>query len=171
MAREPDTGFELVFRRHFRDIYGYVAFRLAPQIDDAQDLTQDIFLAGLESWDSFRGETTPLQWLRAIARRKVADFFAHKRTDVSIESLLSSITAPVDGDPRRQAEMLAAAMRLIPPESADLLEQKYLDGLSIREIASRRGKTEKAVESALTRARALFRERSLHLQAQLRHST
>ncbi len=49
-------------------------------------------------------------------------------------------------------------MRRLPDGYADLLEEKYLDGLSIRTMARRRGQSEKAVESTLTRARAAFRE-------------
>jgi DNA-directed RNA polymerase specialized sigma24 family protein len=37
------------------------------------------------------------------------------------------------------------------------LEWKYIDGLSVREMADRLGRTEKAVESVLFRARAAFR--------------
>ena len=46
MTGEYRTSFEVVFREHFSDIYGYVAFRLAPQAADAQDITQDVFVAG-----------------------------------------------------------------------------------------------------------------------------
>ena len=60
--------------------------------------------------------------------------------------------------------MLSVVMRSVPPECAELLEEKYLDGLSVRDMARRHGKTEKAIESALTRARAMVRERSLQLR-------
>ena len=40
MAGNDVSAFEAVFQKHFADIYGYVAFRLAPRIEDARDLTQ-----------------------------------------------------------------------------------------------------------------------------------
>ena len=165
MAGEPGQSFEAVFQKHFKDVYGYVAFRLAPQVDDAQDLTQDVFLAGHEAWGKFRGETTPLQWLRAIARRKVADYYDRKRPSVSIEAAGDLTDVRADDGAVERAELLAAVMRSIPPECAELLEEKYLDGLSVRQMALRHGKTEKSIESALTRARVMVREKSITLRA------
>ncbi|HUU59406.1 MAG TPA: sigma-70 family RNA polymerase sigma factor [Phycisphaerae bacterium] len=163
MAGTYGTSFEAVFREHLTAIYGYVAFRLAPRTDDAQDITQDVFVAGLKAWGEVRGETTPLQWLRAIARRKVANYFQHRRVNASLEAITPSREAGADGGALERAEMLSAVMRSIPPDCAELLEEKYLDGLSVREMARRRGKTEKAIESALTRARAMVREKTLPL--------
>lgn len=165
MAGKYGTSYGAIFEEHFSGIYGYVAFRLTPQVQDAQDLTQDVFVAGLKSWDKFRGETTPLQWLRAIARRKVADYFKQRRTRVQSEAIPHSTEVRGDGDAMERAEMLSAMMRSIPSEYADLLEEKYMDGLSVREMAQRRGKTEKAIESALSRARAMLKEKYLRFHA------
>ena len=49
-------------------------------------------------------------------------------------------------------------MQAVPEHYTELLEEKYMDGLSVREMAERRRTSEKAIESALTRARAKFRE-------------
>jgi len=46
----------------------------------------------------------------------------------------------------------------LPPVYGDLLEWKYVDGLSILELAERLGRSPKAIESLLTRAREAFRE-------------
>jgi DNA-directed RNA polymerase specialized sigma24 family protein len=54
----------------------------------------------------------------------------------------------------------------LPQDYANLLEEKYLDGLSVRQIAQRRGVGEKSVESALSRAREAFREKYERLQIQ-----
>lgn len=54
MAEESKRSFEAIFEEHFKDIYGYVAFRLAPEVHDAQDLTQDVFVAGFKAfWTTF----------------------------------------------------------------------------------------------------------------------
>jgi DNA-directed RNA polymerase specialized sigma24 family protein len=49
-------------------------------------------------------------------------------------------------------------MRELPVKYADLLEEKYLEGLSVADIARRRGESDKAVESNLSRARDAFRQ-------------
>lgn len=164
MAGKDGMDFEAVFEKHFADIYGYLAFRLAPRIEDARDLTQDVFIAGLKGWETFRGESTPLQWLRAIARRKVADYFQRRPESISIETILSSCQTGSDSSAAERAERLSVVMRSITDESRELLEEKYLDGVSVREMARRRGRTEKAIESALGRARAAVREKFIQYQ-------
>ncbi|MBN1943377.1 MAG: sigma-70 family RNA polymerase sigma factor [Phycisphaerae bacterium] len=171
MAREDVADFNAVFETHFADIYGYLAFRLAPRIEDARDLTQDVFVAGLKGWKTFRGESTPLQWLRAIARRKVADYFQRNSESISVEAILPSCQAGPDSPAVERTERLAVVMRSITAESRELLEEKYIDGISVREMARRRGKTEKAIESALGRARAAVREKYGQVQARMGESS
>ncbi len=73
MPEDKSESLEAVFDRHFDDVYGYVAYRLAPDLEAARDVTQEVFLAALRSWASYRGDGAVVSWLRAIARRKVAD--------------------------------------------------------------------------------------------------
>ncbi|MFH1267502.1 MAG: sigma factor-like helix-turn-helix DNA-binding protein, partial [Planctomycetota bacterium] len=65
--------------------------------------------------------------------------------------------------------MLGQAMRTLPQEYVDLLEEKYLDGLSVRQMAQKRARTEKAIESALSRARQMLTEAFLRLEARQEH--
>jgi RNA polymerase sigma factor (sigma-70 family) len=55
-------------------------------------------------------------------------------------------------------DLVGTTMGSIPEAYGKLLEMKYISGLSVRDIASSLRKTEKAVESQLTRARVAFRE-------------
>lgn len=48
-------SFQSVFDRYFGEVYGYVAYRLAPDRDAAQDITQEVFLAAWQRWDAYRG--------------------------------------------------------------------------------------------------------------------
>ena len=57
-----------------------------------------------------------------------------------------------------RAARVAAALAAIPERYEAALRMKYLDRMSVAEIAAACGETEKAVESLLTRARAAFRE-------------
>ena len=146
-----------IFDRCAEKVYGYVAFRVAPDFEAAQDITQEVFLAALEGLDSFRGDGPILTWLRGIARRKVAAHFRTKGRETSLSE--NDLTRPVrNPDPsatnrEARALLLSLAMRQLPETSVELLEEKYLEDRSIKEMAQRRGHTEKAVESALSRAR------------------
>ena len=165
---EP-MAFDEVFRSHFREVYGYVAYRLFPDRDAAAEVTQDVFLAAVEAWPTYRGECSPIAWLRGIARRKTADWFRGRAARPAASAAdMNEVPAPEAGsdanDERTAA--ISSVMRSLPQDYANLLEEKYLDGLSVRQIAQRRGVGEKSVESALSRAREAFREKYERLQIQ-----
>jgi RNA polymerase sigma-70 factor (ECF subfamily) len=168
MPKDNREAFGSVFDRHFDDVYGYVAWRLAPDLASAQDVVQEVFLAALAAWDSYRGDGSVLAWLRAIARRKVADHFGRRGAANQHEDLdaLSETLVFDHDDPEQRTLLLAEAMRRLPPESVELLEEKYLEGLSLRQMAERHARTEKAVESALSRAREMLRDKFLRLERQ-----
>jgi RNA polymerase sigma-70 factor (ECF subfamily) len=160
-------GFQSVFDRHFGEVYGYVAYRLAPDRDAAQDVTQEVFLAAWQSWDAYRGDGPVLSWLRGIARRKVADRLREKVQGHGPAEMMDFAVATDSGEVQRQERslLLAQAMRLLPAKCVELLEEKYLEGFSVRQMAEKRAQTEKAIESALSRARDRLRTTFQRLQA------
>jgi len=161
MTAASDIG-EL-FDRHFDDVFAYVAFRLAGDLHTAADIAQDVFVSAWRDRGRLRKPDVARAWLLGIARHKVADHFRahpHPRppevgpglaAEVDSESLGGS------GSARHRARLVAAAMAKLADHQADLLEDKYIRGLSVRAIAQRRDTSEKTVESALSRAREAFR--------------
>ena len=165
MRSEGLDGFEAAFERCFDEVYGYVAYRVAPDVEAAADLTQEVFLAALKGWGRFRGDASPLTWLRAIARRKVADHFrARPRAEPPTIADVSEAPSGKDEAAQDKAVLISRVMGSLPGDYADLLEEKYLEGLSVRQIARRRKASQQAVSSALHRAREAFRETFLRLQ-------
>jgi len=82
---------------------------------------------------------------------------------VEARGALESIRFERD-DPESQSVRREVARRVhltldhLPPRYAVVLEWKYTDGLSMKEISDRMGVSAKAVESLLSRARAAFRD-------------
>ena len=167
MPEGETESFQSVFDRCFDDVFGYVAYRLAPDRDAAQDVTQEVFLAAWQSWHAYRGDGPVLSWLRGIARRKVADQLREKVKGHCLAEMtaLAGATAPDETERQQLALLLAEAMRLLPADCVELLEEKYLERFSIRRMAEKRARTEKAVESALSRARDMLRTTYQRLQA------
>ncbi|MFZ0733229.1 MAG: sigma-70 family RNA polymerase sigma factor [Candidatus Sulfotelmatobacter sp.] len=153
--------------RYSDSVYAFVRSRLAPRFDLVDDLVQEVFLAAWESMHQFQG-AGPLQgWLLGIARHKVEDQYrallrAPQATpEVELESLAGAMMPDFDGV-LDQAQLQAKTWRVMD----SLQEQyrlaliwRYWDKASAREMAARLGKTEKAVERLLARARQQFRER------------
>ena len=134
MRSEGLDGFEAAFERCFDDVYGYVAYRVGPDVEAAANLTQEVFLAALKGWRRFRGDASPLTWLRAIARRKVADHFrARPRAEPPRRADVSEAPSAEDAAAQDKAVVISRVMRSLPGDYADLLEEKYLEGLSVRQ--------------------------------------
>jgi RNA polymerase sigma-70 factor (ECF subfamily) len=144
-----------MFDECFDRIYAYVAFRVAPDREAARDITQEVFAAAWRSFSMLRSDGAA-HWLMGIARHKIADHYRSKaRLEITGENLASAQAAlPTE---RRTPVLISLALRELPEEQRGLLEEKYLEGRSVNEIAQERSTTEKAVESALTRARSAFR--------------
>lgn len=64
---------EQAFRRHYRDVYGFVRRRSATPAE-AEDITADVFVAAVAGLDRFEPGPTPvLAWLYTVARRRLVD--------------------------------------------------------------------------------------------------
>jgi RNA polymerase sigma factor (sigma-70 family) len=145
-------------------VYAYVQRRLAPRADLVEDLVQDVFLAALTSFSSFRGTSSLRTWLLGIARHKLEDYYRLRlREHETLED--NEADAPVVDDPpvdemidraRSEARTQGILRQLPEPYSLALL-WRYWENRSIREMAEATGKSEKAVERLLARARERFR--------------
>jgi RNA polymerase sigma-70 factor (ECF subfamily) len=157
--------------RYVDSVYGYARARLAPQYDQIEDLVQEVFVAVWENLTSYRGEGSLQAWVMGIARHKVEDYYRQR------------LRAPEPLDEDQEIPLLASAPKihqLLEQDQArkktwqvlaDLPEQyrlaliwRYWDKASARDMALKTGKTEKAIERLLARARAEFRERWNHGQ-------
>jgi RNA polymerase sigma-70 factor (ECF subfamily) len=65
--------------REWVEAYGDVLYRFArarlPDVETAEDVVQETFLAALEARDTFAGESTEQTWLVGILRRKIVDHY------------------------------------------------------------------------------------------------
>lgn len=146
-------------------VYGYVRHRLAPRTDLVDDIVQEVFLAALGNLAGFLG-TAPLRsWLLGIARHKVEGYYRQRlREPESLGDGNDQTEPATDGvpiDDRIDRERLAAKMqrilRQLPEPYGVALLWRYWEGRSVRDMAEATGKTEKAIERLLARARARFR--------------
>jgi RNA polymerase sigma-70 factor (ECF subfamily) len=151
--------------RHADSVYAYVRHRLAPRADLVEDLVQEVFLAALDSLPTFRGASSLRAWLLGIARHKVEGYYRERlRTPEPIgdgDDAEPAAQTPLVDDVIDRERMEARTHRILEqlPESYSfLLVWRYWEGRSASEMAVATGKTEKAVERLLARARTRFRE-------------
>jgi len=171
MLAGRETAFGEFFDMYFPRLFRF-ALRRVGDGDAAEDVVQATLIAAIRGLRTWRGDAALFTWLCALCRREVIAF--NRRTgrgpalramddEQSVRVQLESLASALDS-PERQLERrdLAALVHLtldyLPERYGDLLEWKYVDGLTVAEIAARLESTPKSIESMLTRARRAFRE-------------
>lgn len=131
-------------------IFGFVSRRIRP-VEDAEDIVAAVFVDAYRHWNKLRGE--PRLWLLGIARRKVADALRRRKTwwrireeDMTGDAMAAFVN---HAEARAAAEVVAA----LPPDERDALMLQVLEELPIEEIAAVLGRSPKATNSLLQRAR------------------
>jgi RNA polymerase sigma-70 factor (ECF subfamily) len=153
--------------RYSDHVYRYVRTRLAPRFEQVEDLVQEIFLGAWESLSHYRATGSLQAWVMGVARHKVEDYYRERlRMLESIEDADldpdTSTSVPEIHQVLEQEQLRKNTQRVLAalPEQYRLaLIWRYWEKASAREMALKTGKTEKAIERLLARARAEFRER------------
>ncbi|MBX3069151.1 MAG: sigma-70 family RNA polymerase sigma factor [Thermomicrobiales bacterium] len=147
-------------------VYGYFLRRTGGEPALAEDLTQETFLAAVTQIDRGTRVDAPMPWLIGIARHRLIDHYrATSRAANRVVSLGEWIDDQPDGrddfGPILDRAMAAASLDAMPASQRLVVVLRYLDGLSVPEIASQIGKSVHAVESLLARGRATFKRHYL----------
>jgi RNA polymerase sigma-70 factor (ECF subfamily) len=156
--RSGPTVAELV-SQHYELVYR-VAYRLSGSAADAEDLTQQVFLAACAKSEQIRHPEAVRSWLLTILRHA---YLRHRtraagRGWMSFESLPEP-PAEVLNESDIDLEELQAALDGLPDEFRIPLILFYFEDLSYKEIAEQLESPIGTVMSRLSRARAYLRRR------------
>ena len=148
--------------------------RLGNDVDLADETAQVVLCQAISKMDTYRGEAPLFTWLCTFCRyelskqRKARDRAQGDQPltedDPAVRAALDSLLAESSNDPDiaiHQSEirrLIKVAMDHLPSLYAEALEMKYVRELSVNEIAGVIGKSPKATESVLTRARVAFKD-------------
>lgn len=153
---------------HADAVYSYVRRRLIPRDDLVEDIVQEVFLAAWSHLADFRGASSLRSWLMGIAQHKIEDYY---RSRLREPELLPDADEPVPAELARTPQIEEALDRAhfeektrrvlasLPEPYTLALLWRYWEKRSAREMARLTGKTEKAIERLLARARAQFKKR------------
>jgi len=157
------------YDRHVGDVYAFIFYLVRGNRSVAEDINQETWLAAIDRIENFCPERGQLRgWLFGIARNQVAMHFrrALARGDVQLgdepviamedEAGCPVLPEDVVECVERQG-VVRAAILAMSRECREVLMSKYVDGLSVNEIAAHTGRTPKAIESLLSRARGRLR--------------
>ena len=139
-----------------------VRFKAAEE--DAREIVQDTLMAAVDALPLFRGRASLFSWLGGIARHEIADFYRKRKLKTIVFSKFEGLEAAVSDvwgpearlDEKELRLRLKQAMRKIGPKYRQLLQLKYVEELSVTEVAGKLKMSFKAAESGLFRARKAF---------------
>lgn len=167
-----EGAFERFFDEHFSRLHRFAMSRLGGDTEAAKEVAQTTLTHALRGMAGYRAEAAMFTWLCAICRNEISDWLRqqgrYREHIVLIEDLpevngaVDSWQAPAEDRPERDYERLEAirliqvALDRLPARYGDVLEWMYVQGHSVREIASRLGIGTEAAQSLLARAKRAF---------------
>lgn len=167
---DREAGNELV-RLRFGEITWFFRNKVCNQID-VPDLVSQTFLGCLQAADGFRGDTSVRRFLYRVAHN-VLYTYIRKKSKRAREQLDFAAVCIHELDPRspssiimrrREGQAFVQSLRQIPVTDQVVLELKFFDGLTGREIAEVLGVPEGTVRGRLQRGLDRLRKQ---VQAQL----
>jgi RNA polymerase sigma-70 factor (ECF subfamily) len=154
--------FTHLYRRYVTPIYSYVYSRVGNR-DEAEDLTGQVFIEALEGLERYEEQGKVAAWLFTIAHRRVVDYYRSHREELPFDEALDS---PIDvPSPEARAihqerlTQLADLVDDLDEEKRELLQLRFVAGLSYREIGEVVGHSEETVKKAIYRLLDYLRTR------------
>jgi RNA polymerase sigma-70 factor, ECF subfamily len=149
-AQRDPRRFAGLYEANFRRVYAYVARRVGSR-EEAEDLTAEVFHQALAGLGRFEWQGTPfVAWLLGIASHLLAHRWRRATTQPEILSDDLELAA-VNDQAERQA-LFAQLLDRLPPDQRRVLEGRFFEQRSIRELARELGRSEGAVKQLQFRA-------------------
>lgn len=174
MLAGEDAAFREFFDGAFPGLFRFALTRLGHDPDAAEEVAQAALCKVVRKLHTYRGEASLFTWVCTFCRWEISAWHAQRgRRGVAVELIeesaevrgaLESLAALGSEGPREKllrrevAELVRQVLDQLPSRYGDALEWKYVEGLSVKEIAARLSIGPKAAESVLTRARQAFRD-------------
>jgi RNA polymerase sigma-70 factor (ECF subfamily) len=161
LAGEQDAWAQIV-RQHWRKVFN-IAYKFTGKHDEAEDLTQDVFLKIFKSLDTFDQRANFQTWLVSVSRNLCIDHYRSVRKeretidrDVDPGDLMpaAQTISPIAAlEQRDRVELLKKAMDQLPPTLRSAVLLRDIQELSYQEIADRLHLPEGTVKSRINRGR------------------
>jgi RNA polymerase sigma-70 factor (ECF subfamily) len=171
-GRDREHNFELLYKRYFESVLRFVASLSKGTLcrEDAKDLTDEIFLSVWKGLSRLRDENKFEAWLLAVAKKmcfseikrqrslKRVHDYNHDSLDSIQDSQASTTISPDQAwEHKEQVERVRQAVQAMSPQRRRAMKL-WLDGHSIREIASFLAIKPGTVKALLHQAREYLKE-------------
>ena len=163
IIKKDEKALLIVYKKYQPSIFNFVKSQIN-NYQQAEEITQDIFLDFIEALRDFRFQSSLKTFLFSIARHKIVDQIRKRKIKSILFSRLPSYV--VEGlkvvfiddeiDKKELKEKISKIIDSLPNDYQLILRLKYIEGIKIKEIAEKLKMNFKATESLLFRARKSF---------------
>lgn len=165
VAKNDTMLFGVLYDRYSRMVYNK-CYGFSKSQDEAEDLTQDVFLMLFIKLASFKGRSKFSTWLYSFTYNFCVNYVnrnkQRKMSDKSIpmDDAEYKLTEEVSDESiyEMKASKLAKSLDMVSPEDKSILLLKYQDGASIKELCDLLEIGESAVKMRLKRAKTKLLE-------------
>ena len=165
-------AFDCFFEDNFARLYRFAIVRLSNDPEGAREVVQSTLSRAVRKIHGFRAESALFTWLCAICRNEISDWLRRQgryRDHIvlvedfpEIQAAVDSFQAPIEDSPERHYQRVEAlrliqvALDRLPAKYGNVLEWKYVEGHSVKEISARLEIGTEATQSLLARAKRAF---------------
>ena len=161
LSDKEREAFHELYHLHQRRVYS-ICLSMTKNAQEAEDLTQEVFILLFRKIESFRGEAAFTSWLHRITVNRVLMHFRKRRLPTYMSDDVSTGTHFRWSDPRSTSVLdrilLSEVMAKLPRGYREALVLHDVEGLGHEEIAALKGRSAGTSKSQLHQARMMSRK-------------
>ena len=151
MRNGDEDAFSEFFDQHFDRLFRFSLRRLRGDEDAAEEVVQTVMMRAMRKLNTYRGEAPLFTWLCTFCRFEISAHFvrAGRRgletaiDEVDLDDATAALARAPEEDPevayrrKETAALVHDALDELPAHYGNALEWKYVEGLSVDEVADR----------------------------------
>jgi RNA polymerase sigma-70 factor (ECF subfamily) len=151
-AQRDPAKFGALYELHFERVYAFVACRVRDRAT-AEDVTSEVFHKALANLGNYEWRGIPFAaWLLRIAANAVIDHAKRAAREITLEEDPPEPTTKTELGRVEDRARLFKLVRELPATQRQVVQERFVEQRSIREIAERLGRTEGAIKQLQLRA-------------------
>jgi RNA polymerase sigma-70 factor (ECF subfamily) len=168
LKEKDNAAFKELYAMTSVMVFNYILCRVKGRRETAEDILSDVYCDAILYSVSLTFTHNVEAWILRIAKSKIGDYYrkiAKERRIVAAQTVVvkeKSVLNDLSNHPESETlckeheHLLKAAFMRLSQDDRKILAEKYTDSKSVAEIAAGWGKTEKAIENILYRAKKSF---------------
>jgi RNA polymerase sigma-70 factor, ECF subfamily len=155
---DPASALLALYPVALREVYGYLVPRCGSH-ELAEDLTSEAFMAAVNAIKEGTLSMVSTGWMIVVARRRLIDHWRRREREERVLRAIAATGADLDDPWDAMLDMAHSqtVLATLPAEYQAALTLRYLDGLSVAEVAEYLERGLHSTEGLLQRARGAFR--------------